>query len=412
MVSTMSADNTDVYGLPEAHGQQVEAPLLEVRNLKMWFPQTRGFFGRDVRYVKAVDDVSFTIRRSETFGLVGESGCGKTTVGRCVLRVYEPTSGEILYHGGASAPHAVDLMKLNRQELKRYRQEIRMIFQDPYSSLNPRMTVAESVGEVLKVNNLATGSEIEDRVAMLLRRVGLRPEYMRRYPHAFSGGERQRIVIARALATNPRLIVADEAISALDVSIRAQILNLLKDLQDELGLTYLFIAHDLSVIRHICDRVSVMYVGKLVESAEATDLYADPQHPYTEALMSAVPIHNPRLRKRKERIRLEGEIADPSNPPSGCYFHPRCRYAQAICKTDAPPLRLIKTTEIAVDSAGRNIPPVREPHYAACHFSEELALRGVIPEAAVTGGQSTQGVNPVNPLSKPISQAVKDQDHL
>lgn len=348
--------------------------LLEVRNLKMWFPRRRGFMGRDVSYVKAVDDVSFYIKRGETLGLVGESGCGKTTVGRCILRVYEPTSGEIVYHGSskpdrshATVPQSVDLTQLNRNDLRRYRQEIRMIFQDPYASLNPRMTVSEIVGEVLKVNHLASGSELEDRVATLLRRVGLRPEYMRRYPHAFSGGERQRIVIARALATNPRLIVADEAISALDVSIRAQILNLLKDLQDELGLTYLFIAHDLGVIRHICDRVNVMYVGKMVESAEATELYARPKHPYTEALMSAVPIQNPRLRDKGRRIRLEGEIADPANPPTGCYFHPRCRYAQERCVHEAPPLDPVTT-------------PSAEAHLAACHFAEELSLRGVIPD--------------------------------
>ncbi len=335
-----------------------EPVLLDVRNLKMWFPRHQGFFGRQVSYVRAVDDVNFYIRRGETLGLVGESGCGKTTIGRCVVRYYQPTAGEIRYYGDGTA---VDLATLNRQQLHKYRQEIRMIFQDPYSSLNPRMTVFEIVAEVLKVNRLASGTELEDRVAQLLRRVGLRPEYMRRYPHAFSGGERQRIVIARALATNPRLIVADEAISALDVSIRAQILNLLEDLQDEFGLTYLFIAHDLSVIRHICDRVAVMYVGKLVESAEATELYRQPKHPYTEALMSAVPIRNPRLRNKERRIRLEGDIADPANPPGGCYFHPRCRYAQPRCAQEEPPLET-----------------VAQEHFAACHFADELSLRGAI----------------------------------
>ena len=341
--------------------------LLEVSHLKMWFPRRSGVLSRQVDYVKAVDDVSFVIHPGETLGLVGESGCGKTTVGRCIVRAYQPTAGKMIYsddHG--DNPHPVDLAQLNSQSLQRYRQEIRMIFQDPYSSMNPRMTVFEIVGEVLKVNHLAAGRELEDRVAQLLQRVGLRPEYMRRYPHAFSGGERQRIVIARALATNPRLIIADEAISALDVSIRAQILNLLEDLQAELGLTYLFIAHDLSVVRHICDRVNVMYVGKLVESAPATSLYTHPQHPYTEALMSAVPIHNPRLRNRKRRIRLEGDVADPANPPSGCYFHPRCRYAEAHCKTEEPPLRLLKSR------AGT------EHHWVACHLAEKLELRGVI----------------------------------
>jgi peptide/nickel transport system ATP-binding protein len=341
--------------------------LLEVRNLKMWFARRKGFLGRDVSYVKAVDDVSFYIRRGETLGLVGESGCGKSTVGRCVMRIHEPTAGEIFYHeekDNDDGVKAVDLVTLPRQDLKRYRQQIRMIFQDPYSSLNPRMTVFEIVSEVLRVNNLASGSELQDRVASLLQRVGLRPEYMRRYPHAFSGGERQRIVIARALATNPRLIVADEAISALDVSIRAQILNLLKDLQDEFGLAYLFIAHDLSVIRQICDRVNVMYVGKMAEAAEATTLYKHPKHPYTEALMSAVPIHNPRQRKQQQRIRLQGDVADPAHPPSGCYFHPRCRYAQEVCKHDEPKMRVIESNQ----------------HLAACHFAEELTLRGAIAE--------------------------------
>ncbi len=342
-------------------------PLLEVRNLSMWFARRSGLFGRNVSFVKAVDDVSFTVRRGETLGLVGESGCGKTTVGRCVVRMYRPTNGEILYH--AKNLDAVDLAKLSRDQLRPYRQQIRLIFQDPYSSLNPRMTVFEIVSEVLKVNHLVAGSELEDRVALLLKRVGLRPEYMRRYPHAFSGGERQRIVIARALATNPQLVVADEAISALDVSIRAQILNLLKDLQEEFGLTYLFIAHDLSVIRHICDRVNVMYVGKLAELAEATTLYTHPKHPYTEALMSAVPIHNPRHRSQQQRIRLEGDVADPANPPSGCYFHPRCRYAVERCQTESPPLHVTNT---GIDESGQ--------HFVACHRAEELTLRGAVDE--------------------------------
>ena len=331
--------------------------LLEVSNLKMWFENRKGFFSQHVNYTKAVDDVSFYIKRGETLGLVGESGCGKTTVGRCIVRIYQPTSGQIVYHGGESP---VDLATLDRQELRPYRQDIRMIFQNPYSALNPRMTVFENVAEVLVVNKIAQGQELEDRVALLLRRVGLRPEYMRRYPHAFSGGERQRIVIARALATNPRLIIADEAISALDVSIRAQILNLMQELQEEMGLTYLFIAHDLSVVRHICDRVNVMYVGRLVESAPARALYFDLKHPYTEALMSSVPIHNPRMRGKKERIRLEGEVADPSNPPSGCYFHPRCRYAEERCQTEIPPLR-----------------DLGNERFAACHYSEELDLSNI-----------------------------------
>ncbi len=347
--------------------------LLDVRHLKMWFPRRKGFLGRDVTYVKAVDDVSFSIRRGETLGLVGESGCGKTTVGRCIMRVYEPTAGEIIYHQRGKTPTAptaaVDLAGLSRQQLIPYRQEIRMIFQDPYASLNPRMTVFEIVSEVLRVNKLASGSELEDRVAQLLRRVGMRPEYMRRYPHTFSGGERQRIGIARALATNPRLIVADEAISALDVSIRAQILNLLKDLQDEFALTYLFIAHDLSVVRHICNRVNVMYVGKLVESADAVVFYSFPKHPYTEALLSAVPIHNPRMRDKGRRIRLQGDVADPANPPGGCYFHPRCRHVQDICKVQEPALHKVANVELDKST---------NAHFAACHFAEELNLRGVV----------------------------------
>jgi peptide/nickel transport system ATP-binding protein len=370
MASAQALDGTQ----KQAADAQV---LLEVRGLKMWFPRRSGLWGQHVSYVKAVDDVSFYIRRGETLGLVGESGCGKTTVGRCVVRFYQPTAGDIIYYEDADTPpptshtKPVNLATLERHELQKYRQQIRMIFQDPYSSLNPRMTVFEIVAEVLKVNNLASGSALEDRVAQLLRRVGLRPEYMRRYPHAFSGGERQRIGIARALATNPRLIVADEAISALDVSIRAQILNLMEDLQAEFGLTYLFIAHDLSVIRHICDRVNVMYVGKLVESAEATEFYTSPKHPYTEALLSAVPLHNPRLRNKERRIRLEGDVADPSNPPTGCYFHPRCRYVQDRCKHDEPALRLIE-----------GAPNGKDDHFAACHFAEELNLRGVIGETS------------------------------
>jgi peptide/nickel transport system ATP-binding protein len=338
-----------------------ENMLLQIHNLKMHFPLKMGFFSRIKGYIKAVDDVNFFVRSGETLGLVGESGCGKTTVGRCVVRAYRPTAGEIRYYQTDGS--VVDLARLTDQEIRPYRQEIRMIFQDPYSSLNPRMTVFEIVSEALKVNKLMAGSEMEDRVAYLLRRVGLRPEYIRRYPHAFSGGERQRIGIARALATNPRLIIADEAISALDVSIRAQILNLLEELQDEFRLTYLFIAHDLSVIRHICDRVNVMYVGKLVETAEATALYKKPKHPYTEALLSAVPISNPRLRDRTRRIRLEGDVPDPSNPPSGCYFHPRCGYAAERCATEEPLLRQME-----------------DDRYVACHFAEKLDLHGVIAD--------------------------------
>jgi peptide/nickel transport system ATP-binding protein len=340
------------------YDMQADDRLLEVNHLKMYFPITEGLFARLKGYTKAVDDISFFIRKGETLGLVGESGCGKTTVGRCIARAYEPTAGEILYREADA--NVVNLAALDRKGIQPYRKDIRMIFQDPYSSLNPRMTVFEIISEVLKVNHLASRAEMEERVEYLLRRVGLRPEYIKRYPHAFSGGERQRIGIARTLVTNPRLVVADEAVSALDVSIRAQILNLLEELQDDFDLTYLFISHDLSVIRHICDRVVVMYVGKIVEVASGLDIYVDPKHPYTEALMSSVPVSNPRARDAGARIRLAGQVADPSNPPNGCYFHPRCRYAQDICTVEEPPL---------LDLGGH--------HAAACHFAEELDLAGV-----------------------------------
>jgi peptide/nickel transport system ATP-binding protein len=339
---------------PEQNGRY----LLDVRNLKKHFPIVRGIFARVRGITKAADDVSFFIREGETLGLVGESGCGKTTVGRCIVRAYEPTAGEIFYR--CTDGTVVDLARLRGREVLPFRKEIRVIFQDPYASLNPRMTVFDLISEVLKVNRMGTRAEMLDRTGALLQRVGMRPEYMQRYPHAFSGGERQRISIARALITNPRLVVCDEAVSALDVSIRAQILNLLEELQKDFSLTYLFISHDLSVIRHICDRIVVMYVGKVVEIADGMELYVNPRHPYTEALMSAVPVTNPRARNAGTRIRLEGEIADPSNPPSGCYFHPRCRYARERCSTETPVLR---------DLGGN--------HSVACHFSEELKLAGV-----------------------------------
>ncbi len=344
---------------------QMEHPdsLLEVRDLKMHFPIKGGLFSKPIGYVKAVDGVSFDVRRGETLGLVGESGCGKTTIGRCIVRAYEITSGQMLYR--QEDGEVVDLATVKADVLRKLRKDVRMIFQDPYSSLNPRMTVFDNVSEALQVAGTMSRSEIHDRVAYLLQRVGLRTEYMSRYPHAFSGGERQRIVVARALVTNPRLIVADEAVSALDVSVRAQILNLLEELQDEFQLTYLFISHDLSVIRHICDRVAVMYVGKLVESSSGDALYRHPRHPYTEALLSSVPITNPRERGDRNRIELTGDVADPSNPPTGCYFHPRCAHVQERCKTEEPALRRIKTKRGA-------------DGYVACHFADELELRGVI----------------------------------
>lgn len=336
-------------------------PLLEVKNLRVHFALKSGRFGRSTKWLKAVDDISFSIYRGETLGLVGESGCGKTTTGRSIVRAVEPTGGEIIYHNADDS--TVDLTKFGNRQMKPYWKDIRMVFQDPFSSLNPRMTVMQTVSEPLKTFKVASGRKLEERVATLLRKVGLRTEYMRRYPHAFSGGERQRISIARALALDPRLVVLDEAVSALDVSVRAQILNLLGDLQQEFGLTYLFISHDLSVIEHICDRVAVMYVGKIMELAPADQLFARPLHPYTESLMSAVPIPDPRLRDRKDRIKPRGEVADPTNPPSGCYYHPRCPYARTSpenCTADTPVLREI--------TPGR---------YAACHYSEELHLLGV-----------------------------------
>jgi peptide/nickel transport system ATP-binding protein len=357
----VSQNTEQVVAQPAVTQMKDDSYLLEVNNLKMYFSITSGIFARVKGFTKAADDVSFFIRKGETLGLVGESGCGKTTIGRCIARAYEPTAGEILYR--LADDSVVDLAQLKGKDVRPYRKDIRMIFQDPYSSLNPRMTVFELVSEVLKVNNLVRPAQMKDRVEYMLERVGLRPEYMQRYPHAFSGGERQRIGIARSLITDPRLVICDEAVSALDVSIRAQILNLLEELQADFDLTYLFISHDLSVIRHICDRIVVMYVGKVVEVANGLELYTHPKHPYTEALMSAVPISNPRVRNRESRIRLHGEVADPSNPPSGCYFHPRCQYAQDICASDEPALRELDGNR-----------------FVACHFAEELDLRGAAME--------------------------------
>lgn len=336
--------------------------LLEVKNLKKYFPIKKGFFKKVVGHVRAVDDVNFYINEGETLGLVGESGCGKTTTSRCILRALTPTGGQILYR--TAAGEVVDVATLPKDQLRPLRREMQMIFQDPFASLNPRMNLFDIVGEPLLVNGVKSRQERTERVAELLRLVGLRPEYMRRFPHAFSGGQRQRIVIARALALNPRLVVADEPVSALDVSVQAQVLNLLLELQQELHLTYLFVAHDLSVVKHITDRVAVMYVGKIVETAPTDRLFYTPKHPYTAALMSAVPVPDPRVRSKM--IPLEGDVPSPANPPAGCYFHPRCPHAIDICSAGAPSLE-----EIAPG------------HFVSCHRAHELELTGIdLPEAA------------------------------
>jgi peptide/nickel transport system ATP-binding protein len=337
--------------------------LLDVKGLTKFFPIQKGFLKRVVGHVRAVDDISFHIYEGETLGLVGESGCGKTTASRCILRAIEPTSGEIMYRS-QEADSVVDIASLGKGTLRALRREIQMIFQDPFASLNPRMTLLDIVGEPLLVNGMRSRRERADRVAELLRLVGLRPEYMRRFPHAFSGGERQRIGIARALALNPRLVVADEPVSALDVSVQAQVINLMMDLQSEFGLTYLFVAHDLSVIRHITNRVAVMYVGQIVELADTDVLFTRPKHPYTAALLQAVPDPDPRMRGREREV-ISGEVANPAAPPSGCYFHPRCPYAQDVCREVTPQLEEI------------------EPgHMVSCHRAKELTLTAPASMAA------------------------------
>ena len=316
--------------------------LLEVTNLKKHFPIKGGVFSRTIGFVYAVDDISFTVNKGETLGLVGESGCGKSTTGRTILRLIEPTDGKIHFEGQ-------DVTALDKNAMRSLRREMQIIFQDPYASLNPRMTVGSIVGEPLEIHRIAKGSEKTERVASLLQKVGLRAEDMRKYPHEFSGGQRQRIGIARALALNPKLIVCDEPVSALDVSIQAQVINLLEDLQEEFGLSYLFIAHNLNVVEHISNRVAVMYLGQIVELASDADLYNDPQHPYTEALLSAVPIPDPTVSKK--RIILEGDVPSPIDPPSGCHFHTRCMYKEKICEEEAPEFKHI--------GGG---------HWVACHF--------------------------------------------
>jgi oligopeptide/dipeptide ABC transporter ATP-binding protein len=320
--------------------------LLSVKDLVMHFPLTQGIvFQRKVGAVRAVDGLSFDIRRGETLGLVGESGCGKSTTGRAILQLHRPTSGEVQFEG-------VELTRLKGEALRKMRRKVQMIFQDPYASLNPRMTVGSIIGEPLDIHGLARGKEKQQRVEELLRVVGLNPYFANRYPHEFSGGQRQRIGIARALAVNPAFIVCDEPISALDVSIQAQIINLLEELQDEFGLTYLFIAHDLSVVRHISDRIAVMYLGKIVELADRLELYENPLHPYAKALLSAVPIPDPAIERKRERIILTGDVPSPVNPPSGCRFHTRCPLADTICREQEPEFR-----------------EITPGHWAACHFA-------------------------------------------
>jgi oligopeptide transport system ATP-binding protein len=319
--------------------------LLKVENLVQYFPIRRGVLQKTVGYVHAVDDVSFDVKKGETLGLVGESGCGKTTTGRSILQLYKPTSGKVYFDG-------INLVELHGEKLRLLRRRIQMIFQDPYASLNPRMTVEEIISEPLKIFKIIDNSQTRDRVKELLELVRLNPAYIDRYPHEFSGGQRQRIGVARALALNPDLIVCDEPISALDVSVQAQIVNLLEDLQKEMGLTYLFIAHDLSVVRHISNRVAVMYLGVIMELGDRDELYTNPLHPYTKALLSAVPIPDPVIEEKRKRMILEGDVPSPVNPPSGCRFRTRCPIAQEICSQERPAWR-----------------EIRHGHFAACHFA-------------------------------------------
>lgn len=334
---------------------QQQSTLLEIKGLKQYFSIQKGLLRKTIGYIKAVDGVDLTIKKGETLGLVGESGCGKTTLGRSIIRLYEPTAGKVLFR---DKDQMVSITELGRKSLRSFRQHMQIIFQDPYSSLDSRMTILDIVGEPLVVNNIATGKELVERVEDTLVQVGLQKEHLRRYPHSFSGGQRQRIAIARAIILNPELIVADEPVSALDVSIQAQILNLLKDMQQKLNLTYLFISHDLGVVRYISDRIAMMYVGKLVEVAPKEKLLVKPMHPYTESLLSAVPRVD--LAYHKKRIILPGEAPDPSNLPSGCVFHPRCRYSKEICKNEEPQLREIEDRQVS------------------CHFAENLDLTGIM----------------------------------
>lgn len=329
--------------------------LLRVEGLKQYFPIKGGFLGRTVNYVKAVDDISFTIYEGETVSIVGESGCGKSTTGRAILRLEEPTEGIVAFQG-------TDLTKLSKGEMRKYRKDLQIIFQDPYASINPRQTVASVLNEAMHIQNVLPASERRARIESLLETVGLRPYQADRYPHEFSGGQRQRIGIARALSVNPKLIICDEAVSALDVSIQAQVLNLLEELQREYGLTYLFISHDLGVVRHISNRIIVMYLGKIVEIADKISLFENPQHPYTKALLSAIPIPDPDA--KKQRIMLKGDVPSPIDPPTGCRFHTRCPFATDLCRTEEPALR---TSELMKDT-----------HEAACHHMEQISAEQLL----------------------------------
>lgn len=329
--------------------------LLKVEGLKQYFPIKGGFFGRTVNHVKAVDDITFTIYEGETVSIVGESGCGKSTTGRAILRLEEPTEGNVIFQG-------TDLTKLSKREMRKFRKDLQIIFQDPYASINPRQTVASVLNEAMHIQKVLPKKERRARIEQLLETVGLRSYQADRYPHEFSGGQRQRIGIARALSVDPKLIICDEAVSALDVSIQAQVLNLLEELQNEFGLTYLFISHDLGVVRHISDRIIVMYLGKIVEIADKTSLFENPQHPYTKALLSAIPVPDPDA--KKERIVLKGDVPSPIDPPTGCRFHTRCPYATNKCKAEEPALRKSAL--------------MKEGHQAACHFMEQIS-KGLQP---------------------------------
>lgn len=337
--------------MSQPNGSEGKEVLVEVRNLKKYFPINRGVFRRQVGAVQAVDGITFDIYRGETLGLVGESGCGKSTTGRTILQLLEPTDGQVIFEDK-------DLTSLSKSDLRRARRDMQMIFQDPYASLNPRLTVGSIVSESLEIHNIGNRRSRKERVQELLRLVGLNPYFVNRYPHEFSGGQRQRIGVARALASNPSFIVADEPISALDVSIQAQVVNLLDDLKSELGLTYLFIAHDLSMVRYISDRVAVMYLGRIVELSDRNEVYQRPLHPYTQALLSAIPIPDPEKEEQRQRMILKGDVPSPANPPRACRFHPRCPYATEICSEVDPEFRDLGTED--------------NPHWVACHHAEKF----------------------------------------